>query len=143
MAEPPRTYRVVGHTRRGGSAEIAAGNHTVPVDAGWAVEPTGAPGPAELLAGAFAACLMKNIERSSKLMGFAYDTADVTVTARRQDTPPRFVELTYEVRIATDEPDRRVQLLHRNLRQYGTVYNTLAAVCQINGTVLVTPALAG
>lgn len=143
MADSPKTYSVAGHCLAGGHAALVAGNHTVPVDAGWGVDPTGAPGPAELLAGAFAACLMKNIERSSKLMGFAYESADVTVTARRQDSPPRFVEITYEVRIATDEPDRRVQLLHRNLRQYGTVYNTLAAVCEISGNVLATGARAG
>jgi len=32
------------------------------------------------------------------------------------------------MRLVTDEDERRVDLLHRNLRQFGTVYNTLAAV---------------
>lgn len=99
------------------------------------VEPSGAPGPAELLAAAFASCLMKNIERTSTLIGFTYNSADVRVQARRQDSPPQFVEVEYDVRIVTDEPERRVDLLHRNLRQFGTVYNTLAAVCDVHGTV--------
>ena len=72
---------------------------------------------------------MKNIERTSTLIGFTYTSADVRVQARRQDSPPQFVEVEYDVRIVTDEPERRVDLLHRNLRQFGTVYNTLAAVC--------------
>ena len=107
----------------------------MPVDTSWDAIPSGAPGPAELLAGAFAACLMKNIERSSKLMGFSYESADVHVQSRRQDAPPRFVEVEYAIRIRTDEPARRVELLHRNLRQFGTVYNTLAAVCDVHGTI--------
>lgn len=136
MAEPPKTYQVQAHSRPGGVATVQVGNQSVSVDTSWDAESSGDPGPAELLAGAFAACLMKNIERSSKLTGFTYQSADVQVHARRQDTPPRFVEVEYEVRILTDEPARRIDLLHRNLRQYGTVYNTLAAVCDVHGTII-------
>ena len=42
---------------------------------------------------------------------------EVDVVARRQDTPPKFVEITYELRLVTDEPERRIELLHRNLRE--------------------------
>jgi uncharacterized OsmC-like protein len=108
----------------------------VTFDATWQAGPTGLPGPAELLTGAFAACLLKNTERAGHLLGFHYESADVDVTTRRQDSPPQFVEITYELRLVTDEPARRVALLHRNLRQYGTVYNTLAAVCSVSGHVV-------
>ncbi|MGB3956079.1 MAG: OsmC family protein [Brooklawnia sp.] len=135
MAEPPTTYQVRAQCRPGGVAHVQAGDQTVPIDTAWGVEPSGAPGPAELLAAAFASCLMKNIERTSTLIGFTYTSADVRVQARRQDSPPQFVEVEYDVRIVTDEPERRVDLLHRNLRQFGTVYNTLAAVCDVHGTV--------
>jgi uncharacterized OsmC-like protein len=37
--------------------------------------------------------------------------------------------------IGTDETDRRLELLHTNVRKYGTVSNTLAAVVTIAGTV--------
>lgn len=136
MTEQPKTYRVQARSQPGGVAQVTVGDRSVSVDTGWGVDPSGAPGPAELLAGAFAACLMKNIERSSKLVGFAYEGADIEVEATRQDAPPRFVEVAYEVRIVTDEPARRVDLLHRNLRQFGTVYNTLAAVCDVHGRVI-------
>ena len=109
----------------------------VSVAARWDVdEPCGLPGPAELLSAAFAACLMKNVERSSALTGFASDSADIDVTARRQESPPRFDEITYELRLATDEDVRHVNLLHRNLRQFGTVDNTLAAACDVRGTIV-------
>lgn len=52
---------------------------------------------------------------------------------RRESRP------TYEMRITTDEPPRRIDLVHRNLRKFGTVYNTLAAVCQIDGQLTATP----
>jgi hypothetical protein len=95
----------------GGHSTLTAGNQTIPVDATWAAaEPPGSPGLAELQAGAFAACLMKNLERASTLLSFRYQRADIDVQARRQDIPPRFVEVEPELRPVTDEDERRVDL---------------------------------
>ncbi len=136
MARPPPSYHVHAAVTAGGGATLDAGNQAIPVDATWdAPEPSGAPGPAELLAGALAACLMKNLERSAALLGFVYERADVDVRASRQDVPPRFVQIEYELRLVTGESPRRVDLVHRNLRQFGTVYNTLAAACDVHGEV--------
>jgi uncharacterized OsmC-like protein len=136
----PLTYEVHGRSTAGGSASVRAGHRDIPIDARWpAGEPSGDPGPAELLASAFAACLIKNLERASAMLPFRYDSAEVTVRARRQDAPPRFVEIEYELRIVTQEEPRRVDLVHRNLRQFGTVYNTLAAVCEVHGTAVAVP----
>lgn len=144
MPTPPTTYQVRARAESHGDASVDVGTQTLPVDASWAaVEPSGLPGPAELLSAAFAACLMKNLERSSAIMKFHYQRADVDVTARRQDSPPKFVEIEYEVHLVTDEDERRVNLLHRNLRQFGTVYNTLAAVCDVHGTVVPVPVPVG
>ena len=140
----PTSYRVHAAVSAGGHATLSVGNQEIPVDATWAAaEPSGAPGPAELLAGALAACMMKNLERSSALLGFRYRSAEVDVRARRQDVPPMFVELEYEIRLVTDEVERRVDLVHRNLQQFGTVYNTLAAACDVHGRVVVVPATGG
>lgn len=97
------------------------------------------PGPAELLALSLGACILKNVERFSHLLSFSYEGAEVTVEAERQDDPPRFSKLTYELRIRTDETPHRVELLHRNLRRFGTVYNTLAASCEVDGTIVAGP----
>ncbi len=94
------------------------------------------PGPAELLALSLGACILKNVERFSHLLSFRYEGAEVTVEAERQEDPPRFTKLTYELRIRTDESPHRVELLHRNLRRFGTVYNTLAASCDVDGTIV-------
>jgi len=144
MATPPTTYQVRARSLAHSDASVDVGTQTLPVDASWAsAEPSGLPGPAELLSAAFAACLMKNLERSSAIMKFHYQRADIDVTARRQDNPPKFVEIEYEVRLVTDEDERRVDLLHRNLRQFGTVHNTLAAVCDVHGTVVRVPVPVG
>lgn len=136
MPTSPKSYSVQGRSVAGGEATIDAGNQSIPIDASWAAEiPSGLPGPAELLASAFAACLLKNVERASTLMSFEYQSAEVDVKARRQDTPPKFIEIEYEVRVVTSEEQRRVDMLHLNLSRYGTVYNTLAAVCDVHGTL--------
>ena len=111
----------------------------IALDTRWQPDaPSTHPGPAELLAGAFAACLLKNVARSSAMLPFSYASADVTVTIHRQDAPPLFTALTYTLHLVTSEPAHRVELLHRNLQKFGTVYNTLAAVCEVSGTVSTT-----
>lgn len=135
----PTTYRVEARSSLADGARINAGTEVIDFDASWASAPSGLPGPAELLASAFAACLLKNVDRSSRLMPFRYHSAAVTVEARRQDRPPQFTSITYELRLVTDEPQHRVELLHRNLRSFGTVYNTLAAVCDVQGHVVAEP----
>ena len=61
------------------------------------------PGPAELLAGAFAACLLKNVERFAGILPFRHAGASVHVTTEREDHPPRFARIHYELRVVTDE----------------------------------------
>lgn len=137
MGTPPTTYRVHGRSVSGRDASVTAGNQSIPIDATWGSdEPSGLPGPAELLASAFAACVLKNVERASAMMPFRYDSAEVDVQARRQDAPPRFVELAYEIRVVTTEDQRHIDMLHRNVKQFGTVFNTLAAVCEVHGTLI-------
>lgn len=132
---PVTTYHVRGMAAGDGNAEVTNGQQAVPLDIAWATEASGRFGPAELLASALAACLLKGVERSAQLMPFRYDSAAVEVTAERQDSPPRFTALRYELTIVSGEPDRKVALLHENLRKFGTVFNTLAAACDVRGTI--------
>jgi uncharacterized OsmC-like protein len=95
------------------------------------------PGPADLLTLAFAACVLKNVERFSQMLRFSYRTTSIEVTSERQDVPPRMTKIAYSLLVDTDEPQHRVDLLHRNIRQHGTIYNTMAAVCEVTGSVSV------
>ena len=45
----------------------------------------------------------------------------------RQDVPPQMERIDYEIVVDTDEPDRRLELLHDNVKKYGTVFNTVGA----------------
>lgn len=143
-ASVPHSYTVRAGVVAGHPAVAHAGSQAITFDGSWgSAKPSGLPGPADLLASAFAACLLKNVERSSQLMPFHYAGADVVVTVDRQDSPPMFTTIHYEVFVVTDEPARRVELLHANLRRYGTVFNTLASVCEVEGTVVAVSSASG
>lgn len=91
--------------------------------------------PAELLMAAVAACMIKGIERVTPMIVFDLRGVEVTVRGERQDNPPQLVSIDYEILVDTDESDRRLELLHTNVRKYGTVSNTLAAATRLNGTL--------
>ena len=93
------------------------------------------PGPADLVTAAFAACIIKNVERMSEILPFSYRSASVQVHAERQDRPPKITRIQYAIEIVTDEPDQRVDLLHRNIQRHGTIFNTLASACDVSGTI--------
>ncbi|MCU0306688.1 MAG: OsmC family protein [Thermoleophilia bacterium] len=134
----PARYEVEARIVRPGRAEIAARGSRIAFDSSPG-PPEGLPGPAELLAAAFAACLLKNVERFSEILGFHQDGARVHVVVERQERPPRFSRVEYRLHLRTDEPPQRVALLERNLRRHGTVYNTIAAACVVEGEVVAEP----
>lgn len=96
---------------------------------------TDAFNPAELLLAAVSACMLKGIERVAPMLKFSYRGAAVRVHGWRQDTPPKMERIEYSLWLDTDESDRRMELLHENLRKFGTVYNTVAAGCEMIGHV--------
>jgi organic hydroperoxide reductase OsmC/OhrA len=73
------------------------------------------PGPADLLTAAFAACMLKHVERF-------------------------ITRITYRLEVTTNETAARLDLLHRSLTRRSTTYNTLAAVCDVTGEVVAIPA---
>lgn len=81
--------------------------------------------PAELLLAALSACMIKGIERVVPMLKFSLRSVEVRVHAVREDTPPRLSRIDYEISVDTDEPDRRLALLHENVKKYGTVFNTV------------------
>ena len=91
--------------------------------------------PAELLLGALGACMIKGIERVTPMIGFDFRGVEVRLHALRQDAPPRIVSIDYELIVDSDEPDHRLELLHTNVRKYGTVSNTLALAVELAGVV--------
>lgn len=52
------------------------------------------------------------------------------------ERPPRLTRIHYELRLVTDEPAERIELLHRNLATLEAVSNTLASACEGTGEVV-------
>jgi uncharacterized OsmC-like protein len=91
--------------------------------------------PAELLLAALSACIIKGIERVSPMIQFAFEEVELELEAERQDTPPKLVHIRYRLLVRTTESDQRPDLLHTNIRKYGTIYNTLAGGTELTGTI--------
>lgn len=91
--------------------------------------------PVELLLAALAACMLKGAERVTPMLNFDLWGIEVSLHGIRQDSPPKMVRIDYEIMVATDENDQRLDLLHRNLRKYGTISNTLAEATELVGTI--------
>lgn len=91
--------------------------------------------PAEMLLASLAACLLKGAERVTPMLGFDLRGIEVSLHGQRQDSPPKMVRIDYEIVVDTDETDQRLDLLHRNLRKYGTISNTLAEAIELVGTI--------
>jgi uncharacterized OsmC-like protein len=89
--------------------------------------------PAELLLAALAACMMKGIERVSPILQFTLREVEVRVVGVRQDVPPRMESITYEIIVDTEESDHRLELLHDNVKKFGTVFNTVAPGTALTG----------
>jgi len=91
--------------------------------------------PAELLLAAVAACILKNMERIAPMIHFDYTGVTVKVHGVRQDSPPKMLSIDYEILVDTEENTRKLELMHDNIRKYGTVYNTVAPGTELNGTL--------
>ena len=91
--------------------------------------------PAELLIAAVGACMIKGIERVTPLLKFELRDVEILLTGVRQDVPPRMESIQYEIIIDTDENDHRLDLLHDNVKKYGTVFNTVSAGTDLKGSL--------
>ena len=92
--------------------------------------------PAELLLAAVAACMIKGIERVAPMLHFNYHGVEVRLHGVRQDSPPFMASITYDLIVGTEEDDRRLDLLHQNVRKYGTISNTVAAATKLEGRIV-------
>lgn len=92
--------------------------------------------PAELLLAALSACMIKGIERVAPILKFSYRGVEVKAHGVRQDVPPKLESIDYQIIVDTDEDDHRLELLHKNIKQYGTVFNTVIHGTNLSGAIL-------
>ncbi|MDR6625223.1 OsmC family protein [Caulobacter segnis] len=91
--------------------------------------------PAELFLAAIAACMIKGIERVTPMLDFDLRGVEVRLHAVRQDAPPLITSVDYVLIVDTDESDQRLELLHKNVRKYGTISNTVALATKLEGVI--------
>ena len=89
--------------------------------------------PAELYLASLAACIIKNIERVSPIIKFEFRQVKIAIQAKRQDSPPEVAEVYYRIEVDTDEKEQRLELLHKNIKKYGTIYNTVKKASKLEG----------
>lgn len=95
------------------------------------------PSPADLFLGAFAACVLKNVERFSGFMKFNYSKAEIEVRSNRLEKPPRMDEINYTLTIFSDDEKLNVHLLKKNIEKFGTIYNTVKLSSSVKGEIVV------
>jgi uncharacterized OsmC-like protein len=131
---PAMEYRVTAHRVDSHGSLARAKDAEIRLDTDLAGR-YDAMNPVELLLAALAACMLKGIERVTPLLKFRLDWAEVALEAVRQDAPPRLTLVRYEIVVASDETDQRLDLLHRNVLKYGTISNTLALAVPLKGSL--------
>ena len=127
-------YQVTGYSESNGKAEISAKSNLYSF--GVKSNQHELAGPAEILLSAFAACCLKNVERFSSILHYSYNSVRIEVTGSRQEKPSMITEIHYRIHISSDDAQLNLELLHKNLKKFGTIYNTLNAVCKINGQIV-------
>jgi uncharacterized OsmC-like protein len=131
MATSKMTFHVVSNRIDAHGSVSRCKQTEIPLDTDLQGNPK-AFNPAELLLAAVSACMIKGIERVVPMLKFHHRGVEVQVDGVRQDVPPKMESITYQLTIDTDESDERLELLHTNVKKYGTVFNTVAP-----GTVLI------
>jgi uncharacterized OsmC-like protein len=127
-------YNVVGRRIDTHGSEASAKEARIVMDTDVAGR-TDAFNPAELFLAALAACMIKGIERAMPMLKFQLRGVEVKLHGVRQDSPPKIISVEYELVVDTDESDRRLELLHTNVRKFGTITNTVAAATALTGRI--------
>jgi uncharacterized OsmC-like protein len=128
-------YHVSAHRLDSHGSLVSAKEASLIADTDLAGRPD-AFNPVELLLAALSACLIKGAERVLPVLGFELRGIEVSLHAVRQDSPPKLLSIDYVITVDTDEPTHRIELLHTNIRKYGTISNTLPQATPLTGTIV-------
>ena len=91
--------------------------------------------PVELRLASPAACSIKGGGRSAPMLWFQFRSVDVRLRVAREGTPPPLLWISYGLTIDADEPKRKLELPHTNVRKHGKISTTLSAAVTLTGTI--------
>ena len=92
--------------------------------------------PVELLLAALSACIIKGIERVAPTLGLNFDSVSVELTAHRPADEARIADISYLITVATQADQNKLELLHKNLMKFGTIYNTIKSGTTLTGSIV-------
>lgn len=129
------TFEVHADRIDGSGSVVSVKQTELVIDTGMAGR-VDALNPVELLLASLSACMIKGIERVAETLGVDYDTVHVALTAHRPVDEARIEDISYVVTVGTDADQAKLDLLHKNLMKFGTIYNTVKAGTSLTGTVI-------
>jgi len=127
-------YNVTTTSHAGADSRAVAKQASIVLDTDMAGR-VDAFNPAELLLAAVGTCMLKSMQRIIPMIKFEMQGAEIKLHGVRQDIPPKIEAITYEITVDTEESDQRLALLHKNIRKYGTISNTVGEATALNGTI--------
>ena len=68
-------------------------------------------------------------------MHFEYSKAEIIVTATRLEKPPRMDEINYVLTVYSQDRKLNINLLKKNIENFGTIFNTIKSSCSITGEI--------
>ncbi|MEY2694045.1 MAG: hypothetical protein RL142_393 [Actinomycetota bacterium] len=134
MTTEMMTFAVTATRRDSSGSTVCSKNAELTIDTSMAGR-LDALNPVELLLASLSACLIKGIERVAGTLGIEYESVDVSTTAHRPVDDARIEDINYVVRIETKADQKKLDLLHKNLMKFGTIYNTVKSGTRLSGEI--------
>lgn len=128
------TFQLKAHRVDSAGSMVECKQAQINIDTSMAGRPD-AMNPMELLLASLAACLLKGIERIAPTLNFDYSGAEVSYIAHRPEQEAIVSDIHYRLVLDTNENDARLELLHKNLQKFGTIYNTVKMGTNLTGTI--------
>lgn len=135
MTRPMMTYEVSAKREDSSGSIVHSKQAELLIDTSMAGR-LDALNPVELLLASLSACIIKGIERVAGTLGIEYESVDVTLVAHRPVDEARIDDIAYTVAVGTSADQAKLDLLHKNLMKFGTIYNTLKSGTKLSGVVV-------
>lgn len=129
------TFQVTANRIDGTGSSVTAKQAEIIIDTGMAGR-LDALNPVELLLAALSACIIKGIERVAGTLGIEYDSVKVSLTAHRPVDEARIDDIVYVISVGTNADQAKLDLLHKNLMKFGTIYNTVKTGTNLSGSII-------
>ena len=69
------------------------------------------------------------------MIKFTYSKATIEVNATRLENLPRMGNVVYNLTIHSNDKKLKLDLLKKNIENFGTIYNTVKLPCSISDTI--------